>query len=61
MAETESKEHKMKMWRLALGTIISSLFFSGITMAASKPNILVIWGDDVGVHNISAYNHGIMG
>ena len=28
---------------------------------AAKPNILVIWGDDVGVHNISAYNHGIMG
>ena len=26
-----------------------------------KPNILVIWGDDVGVHNISAYNHGMMG
>jgi arylsulfatase len=26
-----------------------------------KPNILVIWGDDVGVHNISAYNMGIMG
>ncbi len=31
------------------------------TWAAEKPNILVIWGDDVGVHNISAYNHGIMG
>ena len=29
--------------------------------AADKPNILVIWGDDIGVHNISAYNHGIMG
>ncbi len=29
--------------------------------AQKKPNILVIWGDDVGVHNISAYNHGIMG
>jgi len=26
-----------------------------------KPNILVMWGDDVGVHNISAYNHGVMG
>src|SRR5262245_55380613 len=26
-----------------------------------RPNILVIWGDDIGVHNISAYNHGIMG
>ena len=34
-----------------------------ITFAATddKPNILVIWGDDIGVHNISAYNHGIMG
>jgi len=26
-----------------------------------KPNILIIWGDDIGYHNISAYNHGIMG
>jgi arylsulfatase len=26
-----------------------------------KPNILVIWGDDIGVHNISVYNHGVMG
>ena len=29
--------------------------------AGKKPNILVLWGDDIGVHNISAYNHGIMG
>ena len=29
--------------------------------AASKPNILVIWGDDVGVANISAYSNGLMG
>jgi len=28
---------------------------------AQRPNILVIWGDDIGVHNVSAYNHGIMG
>jgi hypothetical protein len=26
-----------------------------------KPNILVIWGDDIGWANISKYNHGIMG
>jgi arylsulfatase A-like enzyme len=26
-----------------------------------KPNILVIWGDDIGWSNISAYNLGIMG
>jgi arylsulfatase A-like enzyme len=29
--------------------------------AGKKPNIIVLWGDDIGVHNISAYNHGIMG
>jgi arylsulfatase A-like enzyme len=27
----------------------------------SKPNILIIWGDDIGWFNVSAYNHGIMG
>ena len=26
-----------------------------------KPNILVIWGDDIGYWNISAYSHGMMG
>jgi arylsulfatase len=29
--------------------------------AARKPNILVIWGDDIGEFNISAYNLGRMG
>jgi len=28
---------------------------------AKKPNILIIWGDDIGWFNISAYNMGIMG
>jgi arylsulfatase len=27
----------------------------------NKPNILVIWGDDIGIMNISAYSHGMMG
>ena len=26
-----------------------------------KPNILVIWGDDIGWSNLGAYNHGVMG
>ena len=26
-----------------------------------KPNILVIWGDDIGITNISAYSDGLMG
>jgi arylsulfatase A-like enzyme len=28
---------------------------------AGKPNVLIIWGDDIGWFNISAYNHGITG
>ncbi len=29
--------------------------------AAERPNILVIWGDDIGIWNISKYSHGLMG
>ncbi|MGH3924742.1 MAG: arylsulfatase, partial [Pseudonocardiaceae bacterium] len=28
---------------------------------ADKPNILVIWGDDIGTTNLSCYSHGVMG
>jgi arylsulfatase A-like enzyme len=28
---------------------------------AKKPNIVIIWGDDIGQSNISAYSHGVMG
>ncbi len=31
------------------------------TQAPRKPNILVIWGDDIGQFNISANNRGLMG
>jgi arylsulfatase A-like enzyme len=43
---------------------VAALFVAVAVPAAAqqkKPNILVIWGDDIGVHNISAYNHGVMG
>ncbi len=33
-------------------------------MAKSKqkqPNILVVWGDDIGITNLSCYSHGLMG
>jgi len=29
--------------------------------AGDKPNILVIWGDDIGLANVSAYSSGVMG
>ncbi len=27
----------------------------------NKPNILVIWGDDIGISNLSCYSDGLMG
>jgi arylsulfatase A-like enzyme len=45
---------------LALLAMVSAV--PGAAFAASdKPNILVIWGDDIGGFNISAYNNGMMG
>ncbi|MCC9643635.1 arylsulfatase [Rhodopirellula sp. JC740] len=41
---------------------IAAILLPALTVQAQeKPNIVVIWGDDIGVHNISAYNHGVMG
>ena len=37
------------------------LLLPAAAFAQDKPNILVIWGDDIGWFNVSAYNHGIMG
>ncbi|HOC41571.1 MAG TPA: arylsulfatase [Thermoanaerobaculales bacterium] len=34
---------------------------AGTAAAQQKPNIVVIWGDDIGGFNISAYNQGMMG
>jgi arylsulfatase len=45
---------------LVLCLVIS--MFSGAARAQSgKPNIVVIFGDDIGTWNVSAYSHGIMG
>src|SRR3954468_3662618 len=45
---------------------VSTLAFGAVTSAkaqtaGAKPNILVIFGDDIGYWNISAYNRGQMG
>lgn len=41
--------------------VLAVLVFSGSVSAQNKPNILIIWGDDIGYWNISAYNQGMMG
>jgi arylsulfatase len=45
-----------------LGTMLSGMLAWGIAQGQTdKPNILVIWGDDIGQSNISHYTHGMMG
>jgi arylsulfatase A-like enzyme len=48
---------------IAWAVLFAALGALGGTARAqtSKPNILVIWGDDIGGFNISAYNRGMMG
>jgi arylsulfatase len=44
-----------------LSLAILSLILIVPVIAQDKPNILVIWGDDIGQFNVSAYNMGMMG
>ncbi len=46
---------------LALSTVATLFGAPDAKAQTKKPNILVIWGDEIGYDNISAYNHGIMG
>jgi len=43
---------------LLAGTMMVSV---SLASAADQPNILVIWGDDIGQSNISYFTHGMMG
>jgi arylsulfatase A-like enzyme len=38
-----------------------ALVVSPAAAQEKKPNILIIWGDDIGYWNVSAYNQGMMG
>jgi arylsulfatase len=46
---------------LLLITVLTSLVGTVANAQQKKPNILVIWGDDIGWYNVSAYNMGVMG
>lgn len=44
-----------------LGVMVVTAMIATGAQAAQKPNMLIIWGDDIGISNISAYNRGLMG
>ena len=54
--------HSVRVSRLEwFGFALSLLLAASAQAASTKPNILIIWGDDVGYWNVSAYNQGMMG
>ena len=51
------------MW-LGLLALITAAMTASLPAAAQqqqKPNIIIIWGDDIGISDVSAYSHGLMG
>ena len=44
-----------------LAATVALLLFVPSVDAQQKPNIVVIWGDDIGYWNVGAYTHGMMG
>jgi len=50
-------------WALALALSVAGTAAAQQRRATQtqRPNILIIWGDDIGWYNISAYNLGVMG
>jgi arylsulfatase len=51
----------MKLKNILTVLMLAGLWIAGPAHAANKPNILVIWGDDIGESNVSAYSRGLMG
>ncbi len=51
------------IWLGLLGSLAAVTVVSvpAAAQQQQRPNIVIIWGDDVGQSNISAYSHGVMG
>jgi len=60
--EYSSKRQIMKGNDMKIMGALAGLFvLAGPVLAADRPNIVVIWGDDIGQSNVSAYSMGLMG
>jgi Sulfatase/L,D-transpeptidase catalytic domain len=50
-----------RIWLGLLASIAAISAASPPATAQQRPNIVIIWGDDIGQSNVSAYSHGVMG
>src|SRR4249919_1292975 len=51
-----------RIYRAALLAAVSLLAVAPVSaQQPAKPNIVIIWGDDIGQSNVSAYSRGLMG
>src|SRR5258708_36306771 len=57
------RKNRLLSYGLSLLTAGAALLSvsSSVQAADKKPNILVIWGDDIGMDNISYNSHGLVG
>ncbi len=57
-----NREHTLRRAILLVSVAVAFVVVAFVpAMAKDQPNILVIWGDDIGQSNISAYTKGMMG
>jgi arylsulfatase len=55
------KPMNIRTFILSLAFTITFVLTTGLALAADKPNIIFIWGDDIGQSNLSTYTAGLMG
>jgi len=63
MGSKGKRDKNRRFAGLVAVALVCAVMGTGSPAAAAdkKPNIVIIWGDDIGQSNISAYSHGLMG
>ncbi len=62
LIEPQAKPTRLESPMINLTAVTAALMLAvSLPSQQAKPNILVIWGDDIGQANVSAYSRGLMG